>query len=252
MKPNEIKQLQHEPNNLGDLQESYDRLYQGWMGKHKNIAQANLMLSLLKVQPGQSLADIGCGLGYTLDMAAERGLNAVGIDISVVALQQAKKENRYPTNVLLGEAEHLPFPKFAFDYVMILGSLEHFLDLPSAVREAARILKPEGRAAILVPNSHHIRSVYNVYKHGEVVSDAQDFERVATRKEWERLFYTNGLNILSVHKYDIGMARAQKKGSELFWYFYNIMFRLLGNRWIPLNLTYTFIFICKPSQNAVE
>lgn len=247
MKPDPIQQLQKEPTSLEELQTSYNQLYKGWMGQHKNLNQANRILDLLNVQPGGRLLDVGCGLGYTLDLATKRGLKAVGVDISQVALKQAQKENRWKPQVLIGEAECLPLPEHTFDYVIVLGSLEHFINPAQAVREISRLLKPNGKAALLVPNSHHIRAIYNVYKYGEILSDMQDFERFATRAEWERLFRSNNLHVESVHKCDTGMGRVYRKGRELFWYAYNSLFRIFGDRWIPINLTYTFIFICTPA-----
>jgi ubiquinone/menaquinone biosynthesis C-methylase UbiE len=244
-----VKSLQKVPVSIHDLQASYNELYQGWMGKHKNIGQAQRILGLLDVQPGKRLIDIACGLGYLADMASDRGLDTVGIDVSRVALEKAQQEYTHVGMFLLGDAERLPWPDHAFDYAVNLGSLEHFIDPAAAVREMSRVLKPDGRAALLLPNSHHIRAIYNVYKHGEILPDLQDFERFATRVEWERLLTQNGLCVLSVHKYDTGMARAYKRGHEVFWYLYNIFFRLFGS-WIPLNLTYTFIFICTPGSQA--
>jgi len=244
-----VKSLQKTPTSLYDLRDSYDRLYQGWMGEHKNIGQTERIFDLLGIQPGTRLVDIACGLGYLADIASERGLDAVGIDISSVALKKAKQECEHVGMLLLGDAERLPWHDHTFDYAVNLGSLEHFVDPTAAVREMRRVLKPDGRAALLLPNSHHIRAIYNVYRYGEIFPDLQDFERFGTRVEWERLLTENGLRILSVHKYDTGMARAHKKGNEVFWYLYNVFFRLCG-RWIPLNLTYTFIFICKPESQA--
>ncbi len=241
--------LQHAPASTSALQTSYDRLYQGWMGGHKNLGQADRILSLLDVQAGQSLLDIACGLGYLADMAGARGLRAIGVDISAVALRQARQEARRASGFFLGDAEHLPLPDRSLDYAVNLGSLEHFVDPALAVREVARVLKPDGRAALLVPNSHHLRAIYNVYKYGEIISDLQDFERFATRVEWERLLTQNGLTICSVHKYDTGMARVYRPGREVFWYLYNIFFRLFGGL-IPLNLTYTFIFVCATAASV--
>jgi ubiquinone/menaquinone biosynthesis C-methylase UbiE len=233
------------PTTLQDLQASYDKLYQDWMQKHKNVGQAERILNLLNVQPGKYLADIACGLGYLADRATERGLFAVGIDISSVALKEGREDCKYTERFLLGNAERLPWADHTFDYAVNLGSLEHFINPGAAVHEMKRIIKPNGRAALLLPNSHHIRAIYSVYKYGKLFSDLQDYERFATRVEWERLLTKNGLQVLSVHKYDTGMARVYKEGNDVFWYLYNIFFRLFG-RWIPLNLTYTFIFICKP------
>lgn len=242
-----MKNLQKVPTSLHELQISYDRLYQGWMGEHKNIEQAERILGLLDIQPGKRLIDIACGLGYLAEMASERGLDVVGVDISSVALEKAKRECDHVGMLLLGDGERLPWPDHTFDYAVNLGSLEHFVDPAAAVREMSRVLRSDGCAALLLPNSHHIRAIYSVYKYGEMLPDLQDFERFATRVEWERLLTENGLRVLSVHKYDTGMARVYKKGNEIFWYLYNIFFRLFG-RWTPLNLTYTFIFICEPGS----
>lgn len=222
--------------------ESYDELYRGWMGQHKNIGQADRILNLLSVGPGTRLLDVSCGLGYLMDMAEARGAKAWGVDLSSVALRLARSQIACP-RLTQGDAERLPWLSNSFDFVVNLGSLEHYINPDIAVQEMARVLRAEGRAAILVPNSHHIRAIYNVYRYGEILPELQDFERFATRVEWERLLEANGLYVISVHKYDTGMARIHRKGREVFWLLYNIFFRLFG-RWIPLNLTYTFIFIC--------
>ena len=245
-------QLQREPSSVEELQDSYDRLYESWMGEHQNIDQAKMMLDLLEVKPNRRIADIGCGTGYVLAMARERGLKAFGVDISSVALRKAKSQVKEPVRVILAESENLPWPEGSFDYVIILGSLEHFLDPSQAIREVDRILTAGGQAAILVPNSHHLRAIYNVYKYGEILSDLQEFERFATRAEWARLIEQNGLRVLSVHPYDTGWARVYKPGRTIFWTLYNLLFRVFGSRWIPFNLAYTFIFRCESAGNQPE
>jgi len=242
-----MKELQKVPSSLQDLQKSYDSLYKGWMATHNNIQQTKKILEILRVKKGDRLLDIGCGLGYLVNMARTEGSLSFGIDISLVALKKAK-EHYSLNSFVLGMAEFLPFPKGSFDFVVILGSLEHFLIPAISVKEVSRVLKKNGKVAILVPNSHHIRAIYNVYKYGEILPEDQDFERFATRKEWENLFISNGLRVIQVHKFDTGMARKHKKGRELFWYLYNILFRFFGDSWIPLNLTYTFIFICEREE----
>ncbi len=240
---NNIGSTQKVATSITDLQASYDRLYQEWMGQHRNIGQARRMLDLLAVSSGL-LLDVACGLGYLLDMAEARGVTAYGIDLSRVALvkSKAEKESR---RLVLGDGEHLPWSDATFDYVTCLGSLEHFIHPEAGAREIARVLKPDGKAAISLPNSHHIMAVYNVYKTGGILPELQDFERFATRLEWQALLERSGLQVISVHKYNVGFARVFKKGREGFWYFYNILFRLLGDIWIPLNLSFSLIYICR-------
>ncbi|MDD1779494.1 MAG: class I SAM-dependent methyltransferase [Candidatus Helarchaeota archaeon] len=242
-----MKEFQKVPQTYEELQSSYDHLYKGWMGSHRNVNQTLKILKLLKPNPGEKIVDIGCGTGYLLDAAGEYQLKPFGIDLSRRALRISQEKNKLKPLVAQAAAENLPWPTGYFDHAVILGSLEHFLDPAQAIKETGRVLKPGGKAAILVPNSHHIRAIYNVYKFGEILSDDQDYERFATRTEWEHLFISNGLSVASVHKFDTGMARAHKKGREFFWFIYNVLFKIFGNSWIPLNLTYTFIFICQPS-----
>jgi len=225
-----------------ELKASYDRLYQEWLGEHRNIGQARLMLDLLKVQQGL-LLDVACGLGYMLDMAEKRGAKAFGLDISWTALTKSKVESSN-RRLVLGNGEHLPWPDNTFDYVTCLGSLEHFIHPEIGVSEIARVLKPTGISVISLPNSHHLMAIYNVYKTGGILPELQDFERFATRVEWQSLLEENGLRVISVHKYNVGFARVFKKGREVFWYLYNFLFHLLGDVWIPLNLSFSLIFVC--------
>lgn len=230
-----------------ELKSSYDRLYQEWLGHHRNVGQAKLMLDLLQPQSGL-LLDVACGLGYMLDMAEERGVFAVGLDISWVALTKSRAE-RDSRHLVLGNGERLPWPDNVFDYVTCLGSLEHFMHPEIGMREIARVLKPSGKAVISLPNSHHLLAIYNVYKTGGILPELQDFERFATRVEWEAMLEQNGLRVLSTHKYNVGFARVFKKGRELFWYLYNLLFRLFGDIWIPMNLSFSLIFVCAKADS---
>lgn len=231
------------PPDRRTLQASYDRLFEGWMGQHHNVEQGRLMLDLLDVVPGRILADVACGMGDLLRQAAARGLIPYGLDISGVAIAGAR--SLVPTaRLLVGDGEQLPWPDACFDYVTSLGSLEHYVDPAAGAQELARVLKPDGQAAILVPNSHHLKSIYNVWRFGEVLSDRQEFERFATRREWQGLLEQNGLEVRSVHKHNYGMPRVLRQGREWFWFGYNAFFHLFGSL-IPLNLSDAFIFICR-------
>jgi ubiquinone/menaquinone biosynthesis C-methylase UbiE len=208
------------------------------------------MLECMQMKSGKFL-DVACGLGYVLDIAAEHGIAPYGIDISRVALEKCKVENPM-RNIVEGNGEQLPWPDESFDYISCVGSLEHFINPDLGVQEIARVLKASGKAAISLPNSHHIQAIYNVYKTGGILPELQDYERFGTRIEWQDFLERNGLTVQSVKKFNFGFSRKFKKGRELFWYFYNILFRLFGDRWIPLNMSFALIFICTknhPDEN---
>lgn len=232
--------------NVDELQASYDRLYQEWLGEHRNIGQIDKMLEWMDVKQGM-LLDVATGLGYSIDMSRAKGLTPFGLDISSVALKKSKKEN--PDRKLVhGNGESLPFENNSFDYVICLGSLEHFINPEFGVQEIARVLKPGGKSAIMLPNSHHIQAIYNVYKMGSILPELQDYERFATRVEWHVFLENNGLQVLSTHKYNVGFARVFKKGREGFWYIFNSLYKLFGDRWIPLNLSFALTYICTKAE----
>lgn len=239
-----ISSRQEVAPSLNELEDSYNTLYgDGWLADHRNLGEAQQMLDKLDVGPGL-LLDVACGLGYMLDMAEQRGATAYGVDISKVALHKALVEAP-GRRVAQANGEHLPYPDETFDYLTCLGSLEHFMNPDTGAQEIVRVLKPTGNAAILLPNSHHLMAIYNVYKTGGILPEMQDFERFGTRVEWQSLLERNGLRVLSVHKYNHGFARVFKKGREGFYFFFNSLYHLLGDWWIPLNLSFSLNFICE-------
>ncbi|HEU5482785.1 MAG TPA: methyltransferase domain-containing protein [Sphingomicrobium sp.] len=104
---------------------------------------------------GQRVLDIACGTGALAREAADRvGVTGAvsGLDLSGGMLAVAKRlapdlEWRE------GAAESLPFPDDSFDRVISQFGLMFFRDRPAAVREALRVLHPEGRLAMAVWNS---------------------------------------------------------------------------------------------------
>jgi ubiquinone/menaquinone biosynthesis C-methylase UbiE len=245
-KDRSIASTQQKPPDTETLKKSYDEIYtEGWLGKHRNDEQVNLMVKLARIGPGYFL-DVACGLGFTLELAEQRGAKAFGLDLSYVPLAHGKQE--HPSLVLVqGDGEYLPWPDDTFESIICTGSLEHFVNPQAGMREIARVLKPGGTAAILLPNSHNLQAIYNVIKTGGILPERQEYERFATRLEWEAMLNANGLHVEGVHKFNVGFARAFKKGREGFFYIYNIIYRLLGDFWIPLNLSYNLVYVCSKS-----
>jgi ubiquinone/menaquinone biosynthesis C-methylase UbiE len=108
---------------------------------------------LVKGARGRIL-DIGCGTGRNLPLYAQ-GAEVVGADIRVELLLAARK--RAPDRpLLLASAEALPFRDHVFDTV-VSGLV--FCSVPDALiglREAHRVLRPDGRLRML----EHVRSTH--------------------------------------------------------------------------------------------
>lgn len=184
--------------------------------------------------PGNSgrLLDIACGGGYFLAEVEKRGLDTFGLDFSKVALQIACSQTSRSA-LILGDAENLPFEDDSFDYVANLGSLEHFLRPDIGLREMTRVLKKDGTAIILVPNSYFFMTLWNVLRRGSTGRETdQKLDRWATKEEWTELIDKNGLGVKRIQKYNYKSPRAPLR--------YKIL-----RPFIPLNLSYCFLFICR-------
>lgn len=200
----------------------------------------NSFLRLLEIQPGRSLLDVACGKGEFLYSCISKGLKLSGIDISQVAIQQAK--NILPSDVVLtcGNAENLPYNDESFDYVTCLGSLEHFLDPEKGIREIARVLKRGGRALFFLPNLYFVGHIYLAWRHGIEPSEAdQQFsENFKTRLGWQNMIERNGLKVISIHKFN--KIYKSKKVGRIIFILYSYVFRFF----IPFNLSYAFAYVC--------
>ena len=104
---------------------------------------------------GESLLDIGTGPGdfpIRLRNSGHYG-KLIGIDQSPGMVAKAKSAN---TNItfLQADAQSLPFPDQTFEVVTARHMLYHVPDIPGALAEARRVLKPGGRF-LSVTNIHN-------------------------------------------------------------------------------------------------
>jgi len=72
-----------------------------------------------------------------------------GVDIDAPRAAQARESL---PNIVVAPAEHLPFTQGSFDVVLLHEVIEHVEDDRRAIREAHRVLAPEGRMVIFAPN----------------------------------------------------------------------------------------------------
>jgi SAM-dependent methyltransferase len=222
---------------------TYNKLYESQGRLRDSDALYRWTLKLLKVKSGKSLLDVACGEGVLIRLAQESGLKSIGIDIAIQAARIAQQQTS-DNIVAVGEGETLPFENGSFDYVTNLGSLEHFFDPKKGVREMHRVLKPGGRAVILLPNSYYLADiVWHVWRTGYSVNHNQPIERFATYGEWKDLLEQGGLNVRSRYKYNFRFPRTR---NDWHWYFrHSRKFLYLAvSPFIPFNLSYSFLYIC--------
>lgn len=104
---------------------------------------------LARVTEGTRLLDVGCGSGGALRMARLRGAETVGLDAAPELLEIATE--RLPGGELRrGDMENLPFEDGSFDAVTGINCIMYADDPGRALREARRVLTPDGRLAMAV------------------------------------------------------------------------------------------------------
>lgn len=129
------------------------------MLKFMNLCHAPLTnwgLSLVDIQDGWTMLDIGCGGGATLRRLLKRSKGGMvyGIDISEESVAKAQKVNAAELDkqvfVIQGSAEKLPYEDRKFDLVTAVETIYFWPNLPYCLQEVHRVLKPGGRFAIMV------------------------------------------------------------------------------------------------------
>jgi len=208
-------------------------------------------LEKLHPEPGGRLLDVACGEGKTLGFAIEAELDTVGVDLSTTAVQMTTI-SAPESQVALANGESLPFGDDTFDYVTSLGSLEHYLDPWTGIGEIRRVLRPEGIAGILLPNSYYLADIiWHVLRKGRGPHHRQVVERFATRLEWANLLEMMGLKVDRTYRYNFCWPRTR---TDWAWYRRNPRkwLYLLSGLVTPLNLSYSFYYLCQVAEPRPE
>lgn len=173
-------------DNSKELGEWYDNKYiemgDGW---NTPAEEVNRHLDDIGVpfDKTKRLLDVGCGAGHFLAEAVKR-VECVGIEISAVGLQHTALRAPAARLILADIAtQHdmdcIPVQK-QFDFIVSIGSLEHIVDLPTALDNIRTLLKDDGKFYFYCPNE--------LWMHFD-----QPNEQTHNDADWIGLFAAHGL-----------------------------------------------------------
>jgi SAM-dependent methyltransferase len=112
---------------------------------------------------GKEVLEVGLGYGTLGQLLAERGADYHAADIAPgpVAMMRKRLEwlGRPRENVRQASVLALPWEDETFDYVYTIGCLHHTGDLRRSVDEVHRVLRPGGRAVVMLYNRRSLRHV---------------------------------------------------------------------------------------------
>ncbi len=119
------------------------------VGRHLNRGRAR-SIALLNLQPGERVLIVGAGTGLDLPLLpADLAITAVDLSSPMLRQAEARAETlKLDVKCEVMDAHALDLPDASFDAVLLHLILAVVPDPYAAIREAARVLKPGGRAGI--------------------------------------------------------------------------------------------------------
>jgi len=123
-----------------------------------NVSDGATIAAELGLSAGSSVLDVGGGTGVLAGyVATASGCRITVLDRDPRAVDTAA--TRGGVSAVLGDAAALPFPDESFDAVLFIDSFHHIEDQPSAVREAARVLRPGGLVLVAERDPAHFAAM---------------------------------------------------------------------------------------------
>jgi arsenite methyltransferase len=121
------------------------------------VAQRRRFRELVAARPGEVGVDIGCGVGHlTCELAREVGSTGriTGVDASADMLAGAAERARAEglgdrIELRQGDATATGLPAASADFAVSVQTYSYVADVAAAIAEAARLLRPGGRLAVL-------------------------------------------------------------------------------------------------------
>lgn len=223
---------------------AYDQIFSEG-GLLQNDSFYMWLLELLAPSRDGSLLDISCGQGRLLECAQALGVQGVGVDFSIAGLLYAQRRAA-SIQWVAADGTQLPFPSHQFDYVAHIGSLEHYEWLAQGAAEIARMLKPTGRACVLLPNVYGLfGNIQYVARTGEVFDDGQPLQRYGTLGTWQALLERGGLTIESIVPYgEISYPRTRRDWLNLLLRPHKVVRGAVASL-LPIPLANHFVFLCR-------
>ncbi len=109
-------------------------------------------IDLLDLEADGRVLDVGCGTGFATEGLLEKVDAVEAVDQSPHQLREARSKRALEdVDLVLGDAENLPYADDAFAVAWSSGSIEYWPNPVEGLREMRRVVEPGGRALVVGP-----------------------------------------------------------------------------------------------------
>lgn len=151
------------------------------------------LLTTVPMMPGQSVLDVGSNTCWASNHFAERGLQAIAMDIATAELQGLYTADWFIEDGhvfferVLGSMSAIPLATSSVDYVYCCQVLHHndAASLRHTFEEIFRVLRPGGRLLIVNETLKTLRDPHGVHDEGVEEYEGYEHAHWASRYRWE-------------------------------------------------------------------
>jgi len=173
-----------------------------------DMTRLELMSRRLKIKPGSTVLDVGCGTGVFIPFLLRRiggEGRLVALDVAEEMLKRARAKGFKDIEYLLADVTSIPLGDEIFDAVVCYSSFPHFQDKPRALAEIKRVTKSGGRLFICHTSS---RTVVNRL-HRQIPAVANDI--IPDKPEMQLMLSRAGFTDIKIEdSKESYLARARK------------------------------------------
>lgn len=155
------------------------------------------------------LLDVGCGMGFFLEAAKQRGWEVYGTEYSPKAIEINEKKG---IKMIAGQLLSDNFPEKDFDVITSFEVIEHINNPLEEIHHIYSLLRSKGLFYCTTPNfnsllRYYLKENYNVINYPEHLS-------YYTKKTLTNLLTKNGFKKLKVYAHGISITRLETSQSQ--------------------------------------